>query len=92
MQCVAAAARARRNLALAIELTTRVLLVLGLLTRMSSFVLLNLMSVIEIFVYPQAWPTASNGPSSYWCGSAAVPDDHLVWRRMHTGQGGQRRV
>ncbi len=45
------------NLALAIELTTPVLLVLGLLTRPAALVLLGMTAVIEIFVYPQAWPT-----------------------------------
>src|SRR5690349_24116483 len=44
------------NLALAIELTTPVLLVLGLLTRAAALVLLGMTAVIEIFVYPQAWP------------------------------------
>lgn len=45
------------NLALGIELTTSVLLVIGLLTRLASLVLLGITAVIEIFVYPQAWPT-----------------------------------
>ena len=45
------------NLALAIEITTPVLLVLGLLTRIAAVVLLGMTAVIEIFVYPQAWPT-----------------------------------
>jgi putative oxidoreductase len=45
------------NLALTIELTTPVLLVLGLLTRPVVLVLLGMTAVIEIFVYPQAWPT-----------------------------------
>src|SRR5215472_4801813 len=45
------------NLALAIEVTTPVLLVLGLLTRAAALVLLGMTAVIEIFVYPQAWPT-----------------------------------
>jgi len=45
------------NLALTIELTTPVLLVLGLLTRPATLVLLGMTAVIEIFVYPQAWPT-----------------------------------
>jgi putative oxidoreductase len=45
------------NLALAIEVTTPVLLVLGLLTRPATLVLLGMTAVIEIFVYPQAWPT-----------------------------------
>ena len=33
------------------------LLVLGLLTRPAALVLLGMTTVIEIFVYPQAWPT-----------------------------------
>ena len=45
------------NFALAIEVTTPVLLVLGLLTRAAALVLLGMTAVIEIFVYPQAWPT-----------------------------------
>ena len=45
------------NLALAIEVTTPVLLVLGLLTRAAALVLIGMTAVIEIFVYPQAWPT-----------------------------------
>jgi putative oxidoreductase len=45
------------NLALTIEVTTPVLLVLGLLTRAAALLLLGMTAVIEIFVYPQAWPT-----------------------------------
>jgi putative oxidoreductase len=45
------------NMALAVELTTPVLLVLGLLTRPAALVLLGMTAVIEIFVYPLAWPT-----------------------------------
>lgn len=44
-------------MAATIELTTPVLLVLGLLTRPAALVLLGMTTVIEIFVYPQAWPT-----------------------------------
>ncbi|MEO8346927.1 MAG: DoxX family protein [Betaproteobacteria bacterium] len=44
-------------LAVSIELTTPVLLVLGLLTRPTALVLLGMTAVIEVFVYPQAWPT-----------------------------------
>ncbi|RQY93824.1 DoxX family protein [Burkholderia stagnalis] len=44
-------------LAVSIELSMPVLLVLGLGTRPAAFVLLGMTSVIEIFVYPQAWPT-----------------------------------
>ncbi len=43
--------------ALAIELVTPVLLVLGLATRAAAAVLLVMTAVIEIFVYPNAWPT-----------------------------------
>jgi putative oxidoreductase len=45
------------NMAFSIEITTPVLLVLGLLTRVAALVLLGMTTVIEIFVYPQAWPT-----------------------------------
>ncbi len=44
-------------IAVSIELTTPVLLVLGLATRPAALVLLGMTTVIEIFVYPQAWPT-----------------------------------
>lgn len=44
-------------MAVAIELSAPVLLVLGLLTRPAAAVLLGMTSVIEVFVYPQAWPT-----------------------------------
>ncbi len=44
-------------MAASIELTTPVLLVLGLFTRAASLVLLGMTTVIEVFVYPQAWPT-----------------------------------
>lgn len=43
--------------ALSIELATPVLLLLGLFTRPAAAVLLGMTAVIEIFVYPQAWPT-----------------------------------
>ncbi len=45
------------SIAASIELSTPVLLVLGLLTRPAAAVLLGMTTVIEIFVYPQAWPT-----------------------------------
>lgn len=40
-----------------IELTAPVLLVLGLATRPVALLLLGMTAVIEIFVYPLAWPT-----------------------------------
>ncbi|KVH46827.1 DoxX family protein [Burkholderia diffusa] len=44
-------------LAVSIELSMPVLLVLGLGARLAAFVLLGMTLVIEIFVYPLAWPT-----------------------------------
>lgn len=44
-------------LAVSIELTAPILLVLGLATRPVALVLLGMTTVIEVFVYPQAWPT-----------------------------------
>ncbi|HEY3599937.1 MAG TPA: DoxX family protein [Paraburkholderia sp.] len=34
-----------------------ILLLLGLCTRLSAFALLGMTTVIEVFVYPDAWPT-----------------------------------
>ena len=44
-------------MAVSIELTAPILLVLGLATRPTAAVLLGMTTVIEVFVYPQAWPT-----------------------------------
>lgn len=44
-------------IAVTIELTTPVLLALGLFTRPAALILLGMTAVIEIFVYPLAWPT-----------------------------------
>jgi putative oxidoreductase len=44
-------------IAVAIEASTPILLVLGLLTRAAALVLLGMTTVIEVFVYPEAWPT-----------------------------------
>ena len=43
-------------LATTVELTTPVLLVLGLATRLAALTLLGMVLVIQIFVYPQAYP------------------------------------
>jgi putative oxidoreductase len=40
-----------------IELSTPFLLIFGLFTRGAALVLLGMTTVIEVFVYPQAWPT-----------------------------------
>jgi putative oxidoreductase len=44
-------------MAVSIEVTTPFLLVAGLFTRLAALVLLGMTTVIEVFVYPQAWPT-----------------------------------
>ncbi|MGH7069705.1 MAG: DoxX family protein [Acetobacteraceae bacterium] len=44
-------------LTVSIEVSAPILLVLGVLTRLTSLVLLGMVAVIEIFVFPQAWPT-----------------------------------
>ncbi len=44
-------------MAVTIEIVAPPLLILGLATRFVALVLLGMTLVIEIFVYPQAWPT-----------------------------------
>jgi putative oxidoreductase len=72
-------------MAVSIELTTPVLLVLGLLTRGAAFVLLGMTAVIEIFVYPQAWPTHIQWAAMLLVllcrGAGALSVDHLLWRQ-----------
>jgi putative oxidoreductase len=76
------------SMAAAIELTTPVLLVLGLATRPAALVLLGMTAVIESFVYPQGWPThlqwaamllvlLSRGPGKFSL-------DHLIRRHFET--------
>jgi putative oxidoreductase len=73
-------------MAASIELTTPVLLVLGLLTRPAAFVLLGMTSVIEIFVYPQAWPTHIQWAAMLLIllcrGPGRVSLDHAIWSRI----------
>jgi len=74
------------NLALSIELTTPVLLVLGLLTRAAALVLLGMTTVIEIFVYPQAWPTHIQWAAMLLVllcrGAGKLSLDHVGWQRI----------
>jgi putative oxidoreductase len=74
------------NMALSIELTTPVLLVLGLLTRASALVLLGMTTVIEIFVYPQAWPTHIQWAAMLLVllcrGAGTLSLDHVLWQRV----------
>ena len=73
-------------LATSIELATPVLLVLGFLTRPTALVLLGMVAVIEIFVYPLAWPTHLQWAAMLLVllcrGAGALSLDHLLWRRF----------
>ena len=73
------------TIAASIELAAPVLLVLGLLTRAASLVLLGMTAVIEIFVYPQAWPTHIQWAAMLLIlicrGPGKLSIDHLLWRR-----------
>jgi len=74
------------NLAVSIELTTPVLLVLGLLTRAAALVLRGMTTVIEVFVYPQAWPTHIQWAAmllALLCrGAGKLSLDDVVWPRV----------
>jgi putative oxidoreductase len=74
------------NMAFSIELTTPVLLVLGLLTRAAALVLLGMTTVIQVFVYPQSWPTHIQWAAMLLVllcrGAGKLSLDHLVWQRV----------
>lgn len=63
-----------------------VLLVVGLATRFSALALLFMTLVIEIFVYPDAWPTHGTWAVCFLLlmmyGPGKVSLDHLIARRM----------
>ncbi len=73
-------------LAVGIELSTPILLVLGLMTRLAALVLLGMTTVIEIFVYPQAWPTHIQWAAMLLVllcrGAGALSLDHLLLRKF----------
>ena len=76
-------------LATSVELTMPVLLVLGLLTRPAVLILLGMTLVIQLLVYPQAWPTHLQWASMMlvllWRGPGALSIDHLArrhWRDL----------
>ncbi len=79
-------------LAVSIELTTPVLLVLGLMTRPAAAILLGMVTFIEIFVYPLAWPTHIQWAAMLLVllcrGPGKLSLDHLLWRRFGTSTGG----
>jgi putative oxidoreductase len=73
-------------MAASIELTTPFLLVVGFLTRPVAFVLLGMTTVIEIFVYPQAWPTHIQWAAMLLVllcrGPGKFSLDHVIWQRL----------
>ena len=79
-------------LAASIELTTPVLLVLGLMTRPAAAILLGMVTFIEIFVYPLAWPTHIQWAAMLLVllcrGPGKLSLDHLLWRRLGARAGG----
>ena len=74
------------HLGAAIELTTPVLLVLGFLTRPAALVLLGMTTIIEVFVYPQAWPTHIQWAAMLLVllcrGAGKASLDYWLWRRF----------
>jgi putative oxidoreductase len=73
------------HVTISIELSMPVLLVLGLGVRPAALVLLGMTSVIEIFVYPQAWPTHIQWAAMLLVllcrGAGALSLDHLIRQR-----------
>ncbi|MEM5389694.1 DoxX family protein [Paraburkholderia phymatum] len=73
------------HITVSIELSMPVLLVLGLGVRPAALVLLGMTSVIEIFVYPQAWPTHIQWAAMLLVllcrGAGALSLDHLIRQR-----------
>jgi putative oxidoreductase len=78
-------------LAVSIELSAPVLLVLGLLTRPVAVVLLGMTTVIEVFVYPQAWPTHLQWAAMLLVllcrGAGNFSLDHVLFRRLESQPG-----
>jgi putative oxidoreductase len=67
-------------------LSTPILLVLGFMTRPAAFVLLGMTTIIEVFVYPQAWPTHIQWAAMLLVllcrGAGTLSVDHWLWRRF----------
>jgi len=74
------------RMAVTIELTAPVLLVLGLLTRPAAAVLLGMTAVIQIFVYPNAWPSHIQWAAMLLVllcrGPGRLSIDHAIRRRL----------
>lgn len=65
-----------------------ILLVIGLATRFSALALLTMTLVIQVFVYPGAWPTHGVWAACFLVliaqGPGAISIDHLLARRFGT--------
>jgi putative oxidoreductase len=76
-------------MAASIELTMPVLLVFGVFTRGAALVLLGMTTVIEVFVYPQAWPTHIQWAAMLLIllcrGPGRISIDRLVAKRFGIG-------
>lgn len=74
------------HMAVSIELSTPFLLLFGFFTRGAALVLLGMTTVIEAFVYPQAWPTHIQWAAMLLVllcrGAGKFSVDELIWRRM----------
>lgn len=72
------------NLALAVEITAPIFLVLGIFTRFTVVALMAMTSVIQIFVYPEAWPTHLQWFAMMLVllcrGAGTLSVDHWLWR------------
>jgi putative oxidoreductase len=79
-------------MAVSIELSMPVLLVLGLITRGAALVLLGMTAFIEVFVYPLAWPTHIQWAAMLLVllcrGPGALSLDRLLWRRLGAARAG----
>ena len=75
---------------LALNSSRRCCCVLGLLTRAAAPVLLGMTTVIEVFVYPQAWPTHIQWAAMLLVllcrGAGALSLDHLFWTRLRASR------
>jgi putative oxidoreductase len=72
------------SLTLGVELACPILLVLGLCTRFAVIVLMGMTLVIQVFVFPEAWPTHLQWFAMMFVllarGAGTLSLDHLLWR------------